>query len=88
MLGNAGRMALAGGVPAALEYGTGNERAKRALIGAGAAASVPLIGAAAKSAASIAEPLYQGGRNTIAGRTLNRVAGNDAPGVISRLDAA
>lgn len=88
LLGNAGRMALAGGVPAALEYGTGNERAKRALIGAGAAASVPLIGAAAKSAASIAEPLYQGGRNTIAGRTLNRVAGNDAPGVISRLDAA
>ena len=88
LIGNAGRMALAGGVPAALEYGTAGERAQRGLIGAATGAIVPVLGALAKSAKTFAEPLYEGGRQMIAGRALNRVAGDDAANVISKLQAA
>lgn len=88
LIGNAGRMALAGGVPAALEYGTAGERAQRGLIGAATGAVVPVLGALAKSAKTFAEPLYEGGRQMIAGRALNRVAGDDAANVISKLQAA
>lgn len=88
MLGNMGRMALAGGIPQLLEHGTAAERIKRGAIGAGSAAAVPLIGAAARSASSFAEPLYAAGRSRIAGRTLNRVAGDDAANVIQRLQNA
>lgn len=88
LLGNAGRMVIAGGVPSLLEHGTASERFERAAIGAGSAAAVPIIGAVAKSAGSFAEPLYAAGRNRIAGRTLNRLAGDDAANVIQRLQGA
>lgn len=88
LLGNAGRMALAGGLPGALEYGSLGERATRAGIGAAAGAAAPVAGAAVKSAWSLAEPLWQGGRNAIAGRTLNRVAGDAAPQVAGRMSSA
>lgn len=86
--GNAGRMALAGGIPGALEYGSLGERAGRGAIGAASGAAVPVLGVAAKTATAFAEPLVSMGRNTIAGRTLNRVAGDAAPDVIARLRGA
>lgn len=100
LAGNAARLALAGGVPGALEYGTAGERAGRAAGGAAAGAvggivapklieagvkAVPAIGRTAKA---IAEPLYQGGREAIAGRALNTAAGDSAPAVIGRLNSA
>jgi len=86
--GNAGRMALAGAVPGALEYGSAEERAKRGAMGAAAGAVLPVAGAATKTAWSFAEPLFNAGRETIAGRVLNRVAGDAAPDVINRLKSA
>lgn len=88
LLGNAGRMAAAGAAPGLLEYGTAGERALRGGIGAAAGAAVPLLGAGLKTAKSFLEPLFSGGRETIAGRTLNRVAGADAPAVAQRLALA
>ena len=88
LLASAGRMAAAGAIPGALEYGTAGERAQRGLLGAAAGAAVPALVVAGKTAASLAEPLYQGGRNAIAGRTLNRVAGQGAPQVAQRLASA
>lgn len=85
LLGNAGRMAAAGAIPGLLEYGTAGERALRGGIGAAAGAAMPLVGAGIKSAWSLAEPLWQGGRNAIAGRAMNRVAGDNAPAVAQRL---
>lgn len=86
--GNAGRMALAGAIPGALEYGSAGERAKRGAIGAASGAVVPVLGAGLKTATAFAEPLFNAGRETIAGRTLNRVAGDAAPDVIARLKGA
>lgn len=88
LLGTAGRMAAAGGIPAALEYGTVNERLQRGALGAAAGATVPLAGAAWKTGKSLAEPIYDGGRRAIAARTLNRVAGDEAAQVAARLKAA
>ena len=61
---------------------------KRSTKEALASAAVPLSVAGFKSAKSLVEPLYSGGRNAIAGRTLNRVAGDDAAQVIQRLQNA
>jgi hypothetical protein len=88
LMGTAGRMAMLGGMPGALEYGTVDERVKRALLGAGAGAALPLGVAGLKTAKSFAEPLYEGGRNAIAGRLMNRVAGDSAPAVRARLASA
>lgn len=88
LLGNAGRMALAGALPGMLEYGSAGERAQRGVMGAAAGAAIPLLGAAAKTAYAFAEPLTRGGRDTIAGRVLNRVAGADAAAVRQRLASA
>jgi hypothetical protein len=88
LLGNAGRMAAAGAIPGALEYGSTGERFQRGVIGGVSGAVVPLLGAASKTAASVLEPLYQRGRETIAGRTLNRVAGDSAKAVRARLTGA
>lgn len=85
---NALRMAAAGAIPGAMEYGTAGERGGRALLGAVSGAAIPLLAAGAKTAKSFAEPLYQGGREAIAGRLLNRVAGDSAPAVVSRLNSA
>ncbi len=94
------RLAAAGALPGALEYGTAGERAGRAAGGATAAVvggqvlpaagravleAVPAIGRTAKA---VAEPLYQGGREAIAGRTLTRAAGEGAQDVVQRLNQA
>lgn len=86
--GNAGRMALAGALPGALEYGSAGDRAIRGAVGAASGAVVPVLGAGVKTATAFAEPLFNAGRETIAGRTLNRVAGDAAPDVIARLKGA
>lgn len=88
LLGNAGRMAIAGGLPGVLEYGSLDERGARGALGATAGAAFPLAGAGIKSTKSFLEPLYQGGREKIAGRVLNRVAGDNADIVAQRLAAA
>ena len=88
VLSTAGKMALAGGIPSALEYGTLGERAERGLYGAAGGAALPLLGAVGKSAKSFVEPLYTAGREQIVGRTLNRVAGDDAANVIAKLKDA
>jgi len=88
LLMNAGKMGLAGAIPGALEYGTLKERGGRAVIGGAAGASFPLLGAVAKTVKAFMEPLTKGGRDKIAGRVLNRVAGDSAPDVISRLKNA
>jgi hypothetical protein len=85
LLGNAGRMALSGAIPGALEYGSAGERAARAGVGAATGAAIPVLGMGLKTAKSFAEPLWQGGREKIAGRVLNTVAGDAAPQVIQRM---
>lgn len=88
LLGNVGRMAVAGAAPELLQYGDAADRMARGGAAALAASAVPLGVAGFKSAKSLAEPLYQGGRNAIAGRTLNRVSGDDAATVIQKLRSA
>lgn len=88
LLGNAVRMAASGAIPGTLEYGSVGERLKRGAIGATAGAALPVIGAGLKTASSFVEPLFNAGRETIAGRVLNRVAGDAAPDVVARLKAA
>lgn len=98
--GTVARLALAGALPGALEYGTAEERLKRAAAGSAAnvaggvlipklvqvtANAVPAIGRAVRA---VAEPLTQNGRANIAGRTLNAAAGQDAAGAASRLASA
>ena len=85
---NALRMAAAGAIPGALEYGSAGERAGRAALGAAAGAAVPGLVGVARSAKSFAEPLYQGGREAIAGRLLNRVTEGNSAQVVARLRAA
>ena len=88
LIGNVGRMMAAGALPEALQYGDTTDRIKRSTKAALASAAVPVSVAGFKSAKSLVEPLYSGGRNAIAGRTLNRVAGDDAAQVIQRLQNA
>lgn len=88
LLSNAGRMALAGALPNVLEYGSAEERLKRGAVGAAAGATLPVAGAAVKTGWSFAEPMFNKGREAIAGRLLNRVAGDSAPDVINRLKSA
>lgn len=84
-LANAGRLALAGAIPGALEYGTAGERTGRAALGAAAGLAMPAAAAAYKTGKAFLEPITQGGREKIAGRLLNRVAGDSAPDVLARL---
>lgn len=86
--GNALRMGAAAAVPAMLEYGDAGDRLLKGVIAGGAGAALPAAGALFKSAKTFAEPLYGAGRNAIVGRTLNRVAGDDAANVIQRLKSA
>lgn len=100
LAGTTARLAAAGAIPGALEYGSAGERAQRAATGAGAGVAggvvlpaagravlkaVPAIG---RTARALVEPLSQGGREAIAGRTLTRAAGDGAQDVVQRLDAA
>lgn len=88
LLANALKFGAAGAVPGMLEYGSAGDRFQRGVVGAASGAATPLVGAGAKAAWSLAEPLWEGGRRTIAGRVLNRVAGDSAPAVIGKLKAA
>jgi hypothetical protein len=88
LLGTAARMAAAGGIPGALEYGTADERLNRGVLGAAAGAAVPIGVAGVKTGKSLLEPMYASGRQAIAARTLNRVAGDEAANVATRLQAA
>jgi hypothetical protein len=85
---NAVRMALAGAIPGALEYGAAGERGGRALMGAAAGVLPAAAAAVGRTAKGFVEPFYQGGRDAIAGRLLNQVAGDSAPGIVSRLQQA
>lgn len=88
VVGNMMRMGAAGAIPGALEYGSLEERGKRAAISGAAGASFPLLGAGLRSAKAFIEPLYESGRKSIVGRVLNQVAGDDAAAVLQRLKAA
>jgi hypothetical protein len=57
-------------------------------LGGIAGAAVPAAVRGARVARAAAEPFYEGGRNAIVGRALNRAAGNDAPAVAQRLQSA
>jgi hypothetical protein len=57
-------------------------------LGGVAGAAVPAVVRGARVARAAAEPFYEGGRNAIVGRALNRAAGNDAPAVAQRLQSA
>jgi hypothetical protein len=96
----AGKLALAGALPGALEYGSAGDRAKRGAMGAAGAVAggvvvpkvveaavkgVPAVGRAVRAAV---EPLTEKGRATIAGRTLVNAAGDEAPTVAQRLAQA
>jgi hypothetical protein len=95
-----GKLAVAGALPGALEYGSAGERAKRGALGAAGAVAggavvpkvveatvkgVPAVGRAVRAAV---EPLTEKGRATIAGRTLVNAAGDEAPVVAQRLAQA
>lgn len=53
-----------------------------------AGAAVPALVTGARTARAAAEPFYEGGRNAIVGRALNRAAGADAPVTAQRLREA
>lgn len=88
VLGNVARMGAAGAIPGALEYGSLEDRAKRAAIGGAAGAAMPVLGAGLKTLSAFAEPLYEAGRKSIVGRVLNQVAGDDSAAVLQRLKSA
>lgn len=88
LLGNVGRMAAAGGIPSALEYGSAEERLKRGALGAAGGAVAPVLGAGVKTGWSVIEPLLAKGRAAIVGRTLNRAAADGGADVAARLSGA
>lgn len=91
------RLAAAGAIPGALEYGSAGDRAGRAALGATAGvvggvvvpkvvgAAVRAVPAIGRTARAVMEPLTQGGREAIAGRTLNTAAGDAASVAQQRL---
>jgi len=81
--------ALIGSLTGALQpsVSTG-ETIGNTVLGGFAGAAVPAAGRAYQAARSAAEPFYEGGRNAIVGRALNRAAGADAPAVAQRLREA
>jgi hypothetical protein len=67
---------------------TGESRLQNAAIGGVAGAAVPMAGMALKAPGAILEPTYQSGREAILGRTLRRVAGDQADTVAQNLRSA
>jgi hypothetical protein len=64
--------------------GTG-ETVGNMILGGAAGAVVPAAVRGYQAIRSTAEPFYEGGRNAIVGRALNRAAGADAPATAARL---
>lgn len=95
VLGTAGRMAVAGALPGALEYGSVGDRAARAGVGAAAGAATPLVLKGAvelakgvgRTARAAAQPFTESGRRQIAARVLADAV-SDTPGAIPSLASA
>lgn len=83
--GVVGGAALGAGLGALQPTATGESRGQNMAIGAAGGGSVPLAGNLLRAGKSVIEPLYEGGRQKIMGRLLNRVTGDNAPAVQSRL---
>jgi hypothetical protein len=81
--------AAVGAAYGALQPGTSaGERFKNVAIGAGAGAAVPIAVRGAQVAKSFIDPLYEGGRNAIMGRTLRTASGGNADEVVRNLRGA
>lgn len=95
LLANMARMGVSAAVPAALEYGSPEERLKRAAAAGAAGAASPAVmkaagatlGVTGRAARSIIEPFLESGRDRIIGRTLQRVTA-DTPGAEASLRGA
>lgn len=83
-----GGAALGAGLGAIQPVATDESRLQNVGAGAVGGALVPAAGAALRTGRALAEPLYERGRATIAGRLLNRVAGDNAPAVQQRMAMA
>lgn len=87
--GIVGGAMMGAGLGAAQPVATGEQpRGANVALGAVAGGAMPAVGAVARSVKSLAEPLYEGGRNTIMGRLLNRVTGDNSQAVQQRLATA
>lgn len=86
--GLVGGAALGAGLGALQPTGSDDSRAQNMAMGAAGGAAFPLAGGLLKTGKSIVEPLYKGGQESIIGRTLNRVAGDNAPSIQQRMASA
>lgn len=81
--------ALTGAAYGALQPGiNAEERLKNVAIGGVAGAAVPAAIRGAQIARSFVDPLYEGGRNRIIGRTIERASGGQGNEVVRQLRAA
>lgn len=81
--------ATIGALTGLLQPGTSaGERVKNATIGGVAGAAVPTLVRGAQVAKSMIEPLYEGGRNQIIGRTIDRATGGQGAEVARQLRQA
>ena len=83
-----GGAALGAGMGALQPTAEGESRLLNMGVGAVGGTAAPALGSALRTGKALAEPLYQSGRNTIVGRTLNRVAGENAPAIQQRFASA
>lgn len=81
--------ALTGAAMGALQPSvSAQERVKNTLVGGAAGAAVPALVRGGQVVKAMAEPLYEGGRRTIIGRTMSQAAGGQADDVMRNLRAA
>ena len=81
--------AAVGSIYGAMQPSTsGSERIKNVAIGGAAGAAVPAAIRAAQVGRSFVDPLYEGGRNAIMGRTLRTAAGNQADDAMRNMRTA
>jgi hypothetical protein len=81
--------AAVGGVYGAMQPGTStSERLKNVAIGGAFGAAVPAAIRATQIGRSFVDPLYEGGRNAIMGRTLRTASGGNADEVVRNLRGA
>lgn len=82
------RQVSASALPELASYGSAKDRLQNAGWAATGAAVAPVLAAGGRTAYAAAEPFFKGGQDKIIGRTLNRVAGQDADQVLSKLQNA